>query len=65
MTTTTPKRLSGTYAPGATYWVGDGFHVRNLFPSNALGERISPFLMLDYAGPTVFGPSARARGPQR
>ena len=42
--------------------VGDGFHVRNLFPSNPLGERISPFLLLDYAGPTYFPPADQPRG---
>src|SRR5262249_49935072 len=43
-------------------WVGDGFHVRNMFPSNGIGEEVSPFLMLDYAGPTHFEPSNKARG---
>lgn len=57
----TAKRLVGTYRPGSTHMVGDGFHVRNLFPSNPLGERISPFLMLDYAGPTNYS----ARDPER
>jgi quercetin 2,3-dioxygenase len=47
---------------GAAYWVGDGFPVRNLFPSNNLGSRISPFLMLDYAGPAHFDPSDKPRG---
>jgi hypothetical protein len=44
------------------HWVGDGFHVRNLFPSNDLDRQVSPFLMLDYAGPTTFEPSERPRG---
>jgi quercetin 2,3-dioxygenase len=48
---------------GSEYWVGDGFPVRNMFPSNQLGTaRISPFLMLDYAGPLWFEPSAQPRG---
>jgi redox-sensitive bicupin YhaK (pirin superfamily) len=42
--------------------VGDGFHVRNLFPSNDLGESISPFLLLDYMGPTTFPPLDVPRG---
>ncbi|TAH39789.1 MAG: pirin family protein [Planctomycetota bacterium] len=42
--------------------VGDGFHVRNLFPSNALGEAISPFLLLDYAGPSYYPPAEPPRG---
>ena len=63
MTTTKhAKQLLGLYAPGSTHVVGDGFHVRNLFPSNDLGERISPFLLLDYAGPTRYGPTDTPRG---
>lgn len=57
----TAKRLVDTFRPASIHMVGDGFHVRNLFPSNTLGERISPFLMLDYAGPTNYGP----RDPER
>jgi redox-sensitive bicupin YhaK (pirin superfamily) len=56
------KKLAGIYGSGSTHWVGDGFHVRNLFPSNGLEEEVSPFLMLDYAGPTVFGPTQSPRG---
>ena len=52
----TAKQLTGIFEKGSTHWVGDGFHVRNLFPSNGLEQEVSPFLMLDYAGPTVFGP---------
>ena len=56
------KSVLGIYQPGSIHNVGDGFHVRNLFPSNALGESISPFLLLDYAGPTFYPPSTRRRG---
>ncbi len=62
MSTRTAKAVVGTYQPRSTHMVGDGFHVRNLFPSNALGERISPFLMLDYAGPTRVAPSNTPKG---
>lgn len=54
------KQVSGVYGPGSTHWVGDGFPVRNLFPSN--GVEIDPFLMLDYAGPRQFEPSAHRHG---
>ncbi len=60
--TTTQKPLVGTYSPGSIHMVGDGFHVRNLFPSNPLGEHLSPFLLLDYAGPSTYGPTDRPRG---
>ncbi len=62
MKTTNAKRLIATFAPRSTHMVGDGFHVRNLFPSNDLGERISPFLMLDYAGPSHYAPRETPRG---
>ncbi len=57
---TTQKRVLGTYSAGSNHWVGDGFPVRNLFPSN--GVEVSPFLMLDYAGPSRFEPSKKQRG---
>jgi len=56
------KELVGVYGPGSNHWVGDGFPVRNLFPSNGVESEIDPFLMLDYAGPTYFKPSDRPRG---
>jgi redox-sensitive bicupin YhaK (pirin superfamily) len=59
---TTLKQVLHVYQSASTHWVGDGFHVRNLFPSNDLGQRISPFLLLDYAGPTEFSPTERPRG---
>ena len=58
----TPKKVLGTYNPGSTHWVGDGFHVRNLFPSNGIENEISPFLMLDYAGPTRVSPGVTPKG---
>lgn len=50
------------YRPGSRHVVGDGFHVRNLFPSNDLDVALSPFLMLDYAGPTHYPPTDVPRG---
>jgi len=60
---TTLKKVTGVHGPGANYWVGDGFPVRNLFPSNGIqNQEVSPFLMFDYAGPTVFKPSNQSPG---
>ncbi|HLI35239.1 MAG TPA: pirin family protein [Terriglobia bacterium] len=56
------KKVLGIYGPGSTHWVGDGFPVRNLFPSNGIEREIDPFLMLDYAGPMDFKPSNRPHG---
>jgi len=56
------KSVTGIYKPGSTHMVGDGFPVRNVFPSHNLTEEISPFLLLDYAGPASFPPTDRPRG---
>lgn len=56
------KDVLGVYQPGSTHMVGDGFPVRNLFPSNDLDHEVSPFLMLDYAGPQYFAPTDHPRG---
>ena len=56
------KAVLGVYQPGSTHMVGDGFPVRNLFPSNDLDQDVSPFLMLDYAGPRYFSPTDHPRG---
>lgn len=56
------KQVLGIFGPGSTHWVGDGFHVRNMFPSNGVEDQISPFLMLDYAGPSKFEPTREPRG---
>lgn len=60
--TTTMKEVLGIYQPGSTHMVGDGFPVRNLFPSNDLDRVVDPFLMLDYAGPQYFPPTDHPRG---
>jgi len=60
--TPTMKGLIGLYRPGSQHMVGDGFPVRNLFPSNDLDREVSPFLMLDYAGPQYFEPTDHPRG---
>jgi redox-sensitive bicupin YhaK (pirin superfamily) len=56
------KQVLGVYGSGSDHWVGDGFPVRNLFPSNGIQKEIDPFLMLDYAGPSNFEPSKRSHG---
>lgn len=64
MTTSTmvPKKVHGVYRPGSAHMVGDGFPVRNLFPSNDLDREVSPFLLLDYAGPQDFTATDHPRG---
>lgn len=56
------KTVRGVFEPGSEHWVGDGFPVRNLFPSNGLVAQMDPFLMLDYAGPLEFAPTDHPKG---
>lgn len=55
------KKVLGIHDAAGSHWVGDGFPVRTIFPSRDV-EDMSPFLMLDYAGPAHFAPSNRPRG---
>ncbi len=43
------------------HWVGDGFEVRPVIRPQG-GEALGPFILMDYAGPTEFLPSAKPRG---
>ncbi len=61
-TTTTGKTVLGRYGNNSGHWVGDGFPVRSLFSYNTLGQHISPFLLMDYAGPHYFEPTTDRRG---
>lgn len=45
------KNILGIHRSPHAHWVGDGFPVRSLFTYDNLASRISPFLLLDYAGP--------------
>jgi hypothetical protein len=56
------KKVLGAYSNPNQHWVGDGFPVRSLFSYNGLGNQVSPFLLLDYAGPHNFAPTTARRG---
>lgn len=56
------KTILGRYGNNRGHWVGDGFPVRTLFSYDGLGQHISPFLLLDYAGPHYFEPTTERRG---
>lgn len=56
------KTILGRYGNNQGHWVGDGFPVRSLFSYNSLGQSVSPFLLLDYAGPHYFEPTSKRRG---
>ena len=52
------KQILGTYSNPRPHWVGNGFPVRSLFSYHTLGAELSPFLLLDYAGPAEFTPAS-------
>lgn len=56
------KKASRMQRGGDVHWVGDGFPVRTVFSVHDLGAAVSPFLLLDYAGPAEFAPSDKPRG---
>ncbi|MBV7437709.1 pirin family protein [Aeromonas sp. sif2416] len=56
------KKVIGIYSAPRQHWVGDGFPVRSLFSYHSHGKALSPFLLLDRAGPAEFEPGDHARG---
>lgn len=60
-----PKSMIDILPAPSAHWVGDGFPVRSMFSIQAQDPAaISPFLLLDYAGPYEFEPdtSGQPRG---
>ena len=56
------KRFIGIQGNDQGHWVGNGFPVRTLFFYQNLGKQMSPFLMLDLAGPAEFPPTTERKG---
>ena len=56
------KKLMSVQGNDRGHWVGDGFPVRTLFFYQDLGKEMSPFLMLDFAGPKQFPATAERKG---
>ena len=56
------KKLRSIQRSAGQHWVGNGFPVRTLFAYPNLGPVLSPFLLLDYAGPATFEPTSERRG---
>ncbi|MGH8727608.1 MAG: pirin family protein [Burkholderiales bacterium] len=54
------KTITSIHRSTDAHWVGDGFPVRTVF--NYQNASLSPFLLLDYAGPADFDPSEEAHG---
>ena len=56
------RKVLGVYSAPRGHWVGDGFPVRSMFSHASHGDHVSPFLLLDYAGPAEFTPTDKPRG---
>lgn len=56
------RSIAGIYRGAPFHWVGDGFRVTNYFPSGTdFGQKISPYILLDYLAPHVFPPTQNER----
>ncbi|HUO44674.1 MAG TPA: pirin family protein [Burkholderiales bacterium] len=56
------KNVLSIHRGGEPHWVGDGFPVQTVFHYQELGAEMTPFLLLDHAGPVDFGPAEKERG---
>ena len=56
------RKVLGLYSSPRPHWVGDGFPVRSILSPGSHGQHVSPFILLDYAGPAEFKPADRPRG---
>lgn len=56
------KKVLSIQHSNQSHWVGDGFPVKSLLAYTQGAELISPFLLLDYAGPYYFPPSQKRLG---
>lgn len=56
------KKLAFIKRSNGRHWVGDGFPVQNIFSYRDIHEEMSPFLLMDYAGPARFEPTEKRRG---
>lgn len=54
------KKLVQIFRSNGSHWVGNGFPVHSLFSYHGDTKAISPFLLFDYAAPTMFEPNAAA-----
>lgn len=56
------KSITGIVKAPPPHWVGNGFPVRSLFSYQSQAAQMSPFLLLDYAGPMHFPAGGSRRG---
>lgn len=48
------KKLKFIKRSNGSHWVGNGFPVQNIFSYHDIAKEMSPFLLMDYAGPATF-----------
>ena len=56
------KNVSSVHRGSEPHWVGDGFPVHTVFSYSETGKELTPFLLLDHAGPANFEPTDKERG---
>jgi redox-sensitive bicupin YhaK (pirin superfamily) len=56
------KKLAFIKRSNGSHWVGDGFPVKSIFSYSDIAEEMSPFLLMDYAGPVNFPATTRKLG---
>ncbi|SMF49235.1 pirin family protein [Pseudogulbenkiania subflava] len=56
------KKLAFIKRSNGSHWVGDGFPVKSIFSYDDIAQEMSPFLLMDYAGPANFPPTTRKLG---
>ena len=56
------KTVESILTSPPAHWVGDGFPVRSVFSPQSVRNRLSPYILFDYAGPTRFEPADTPRG---
>ena len=56
------KKVLSIHRRGQSHWVGDGFPVHSIFSYHDRGAELTPFLLLDHAGPVEFAPADKPRG---
>lgn len=55
------KKVLSIHRQGEGHWVGDGFPVHTVFHYEERPE-LTPFILLDHAGPAEFAPAGKPRG---
>jgi quercetin 2,3-dioxygenase len=56
------KNILRIHRQGEGHWVGDGFPVHSVFSYRNSAAELTPFLLLDHAGPAQFEPTEKPRG---